>query len=1165
MEELFGVPMRTYMGVLLAILVPTGVAIGFLAWRNPVFLKLGLRNIPRRRAQTILIIVGIMLSTIIISASFGTGDTISYSIRNEAIESLGTIDEIMTSTRASTDDSFGSSPYILEERFLQLQRDVSGIEGIDGLAPGIGEVVPALNPRTSLSEGKLRIAGVAPEYMDGFGTFKLTTGEEALLSDLSENEVYINERAVEELDAVDNDSILVFVAGQELVFKVKGQVSRGGLAGDSSTIIMPLERAQRVFNKPAQINNIVVSNRGDEFSGADLSEEVTRQLRVLVADRAVASQLKELLNKDAVLAEIRWRLDFTRGTLRSDISRTVTEIQRGTLSNQLVSLLADDRVSKQVLIALDNGSLEQTEKEAITLFAELGEFTVLDIKRQLLERADDEGSQVTTFFIIMGLFSITVGMLLIFLIFVMLAAARRSEMGMARAIGAKRRHLVQMFLFEGTAYALVSSAVGVLLGLAVSVVIVELANRIFADGGGGVTEGFQLTRHFEVHSMIVAYCLGMVITLGTVGVSAYRVSRLNIVAAVRGLPPPVNVAGKALRELVLAPGYVLLRPVRLAAQEGAGSFVVHPVKFLNYVFQILWAVVFSFPIAVVGTTFQVFWRAFKRGWLALLLGLAITWSGMAFDEAFLFRIGVSLVILGAGLILRTVLQTTSVRAEVLDRIVATSIGVVMLAFWVVPFEILRRVAGDLNAGPEMFFVSGISMVASAVWTVMYNSDLLLKVLTTLGGRSGGGRTGKFRAVLVTAVAYPMSSKFRTGLTLAMFALVMFTLIVMSILNTVFDVSMVDQETVTGGWAIESNVNLSSPILDIRQAIEDAPRLESEDFAAIGGYTTIHIEARQIGAEDQKWRDYAVRAADDEYLASTNHKFKLIADVYGPTDEDVWEAMREDPSLAVVETWVVPTRSRFNDSNVPFRLSGVYYEDDSMPPIPVEVRDPRSGALVQLTVIGVLHPLSDSFSEIALGMFTSRSLFDDALPSPIPITTYRFQLTPGVNAARTAKALEASFQHHGLEAEGLEALVEERASAQRAFFHLFTGFMGMGLLVGIAALGVVSLRAVVERRQQIGVLRAIGYRRWMVQLSFLMESSFVVLLGTGIGVALGTVISYNIVNDVRENDGIESLRFVFPWVQIAVIVAIAYVFSLVATFLPARQASQIYPAEALRYE
>ena len=61
----------------------------------------------------------------------------------------------------------------------------------------------------------------------------------------------------------------------------------------------------------------------------------------------------------------------------------------------------------------------------------------------------------------MSFFSIAVGVLLIFLIFVMLAAERRAEMGMSRAVGLKRRHLTQMFLFEGTAYTLAASVVGV--------------------------------------------------------------------------------------------------------------------------------------------------------------------------------------------------------------------------------------------------------------------------------------------------------------------------------------------------------------------------------------------------------------------------------------------------------------------------------------------------------------------------------------------------------------------------------------------------------------------------------------------------------------------------------------------------------------------------------
>ena len=93
-----------------------------------------------------------------------------------------------------------------------------------------------------------------------------------------------------------------------------------------------------------------------------------------------------------------------------------------------------------------------------------------------------------------------------------------------------------------------------------------------------------------------------------------------------------------------------------------------------------------------------------------------------------------------------------------------------------------------------FSSPGVTMVALAVWTVMYNADVLLRILTVLTSRIGG-----FRPVLVTAVAYPMSAKFRTGLTLAMFALVIFTLIVMSILTEAFGGSNEQIEAATGGW------------------------------------------------------------------------------------------------------------------------------------------------------------------------------------------------------------------------------------------------------------------------------------------------------------------------------------------------------------------------------
>ena len=162
-------------------------------------------------------------------------------------------------------------------------------------------------------------------------------------------------------------------------------------------------------------------------------------------------------------------------------------------------------------------------------------------------------------------------------------------------------------------------------------------------------------------------------------------------------------------------------------------------------------------------------------------------------------------------------------------------------------------------------------------------------------------------------------------------------------------------------------------------------------------------------------------------------------------------------------------------------------------------------------------------------------------------------------------MEASFREFGMETEVLEDEINRAVDGIRAFYYLLIGFMGLGLVVGIVGLGVISTRAVVERRQQIGVLRAIGYRRRMVQLSFLLESSFVALLGIVIGVVLGATLSYNAIQDIRTEEGLDTLRWSVPWVQIAIIVVVAYLFSLLATYLPARQASRTYPAEALRYE
>ena len=119
------------------------------------------------------------------------------------------------------------------------------------------------------------------------------------------------------------------------------------------------------------------------------------------------------------------------------------------------------------------------------------------------------------------------------------------------------------------------------------------------------------------------------------------------------------------------------------------------------------------------------------------------------------------------------------------------------------------------------------------------------------------------------------------------------------------------------------------------------------------------------------------------------------------------------------------------------------------------------------------------------------------------------------------------------------------------------------LLGVAALAITGTRAVVERRQQIGMLRALGCKRRLIQGAFLCESFFVGVAGSLSGVFLGLILSNNIfaVNFFEQFH--TGLTFSIPWAELGLIVAIALLASLLAALLPAWQAGRVTPIDALR--
>jgi len=1160
MNSLFGISMDTILVITLTLFLLMTAVVAALGLRNRLLLKMGLRNIPRRRAQTTLIIVGLMLSTVIITSAFGTGDTVSYSIHSLSVTNLGGVDETVTGAAEGglgfaaqgSGAGSGGADYFAASTAGRVGNNSVVRANTDGVVGVVAQSVPLKDLTTRQTKANTVLLGVPPDYPTA-AFYPLTAGSGAAagLGALGAGEAYINDQAAHALGAHGGDHLTVYIANRPVSLVVRDILRNTGLAtggllsgGQSAApaVLLPLDRLQRLTGRTGQITTVLISNRGDAIGGAGLSGKVADAARAQLVNPAAATAARDVLASARGQAALRALERTAEVKSSSDTLVKVRDLRaqatRPGTSERLKSLLADPVVS---------GALRGVKDPAVvaplsTALISLSTYSVQTLKSDGLTSADQIGSVFSTLFIVFGLFSIAAGIMLIFLIFVMLAAERRAEMGMARAIGTKRRHLIEQFLFEGYAYDLGAAIVGVLLGMGVGLGMVSIMAGLFGAGG------FDLQSHIELRSVVVAFCLGAIVTFLTVSFSAWRVSRLNVVAAIRDLPDDLHVDGSLRASLVRS----LKGLTRLSIPKGV---------FFALILLILFALLKNPVVAALATAILYLLWSFRPAWVALsargplllLLGAALLALGISTKQSSFFGFGASLLLIGAAMLLRWVLGGLRVPDRVRNRIGYSLAGLALVVYWLLPFDAIRK---DLSGGIEMFFVSGMMLVLGGVWTVMYNSDLLLGGLLLLFGRIGSSAP-----VLRMAVTYPLQQRLRTGLTLSMFSMVIFTLMVVSVLTGTFSGQSLNLDRDRGGYDVYGATSPANPVRDVAARVKADRSLQGRVTAA-GGIGQLPVGLRQPGQKDQTWQSYRANVADDAYLATTSFTLHGRASGYN-SDAAVWGALRAHPGYAVVDGDIVPSKNGGRGGGRGFQLAGFHYEDKGFRAARLQMRDVRTGAVIPLTVIGVLDRNSTNSTDVTYGVYTGQSTLAAAHDRPVAPTQLFFRVTQGRDVHQTALAIGAAFLPNGLDVVEAQAEYNTNQALNVGLNNLLEGFMGLGLVVGIAALGVVATRAVVERRQQIGMMSAIGFKRRMVQTTFLVESSFVAILGTALGVVLGLVLARNLVASfAKSNPGIS---LVVPWTQIGVIVLIAYLASLLTTYLPGWQASRVYPAEALRYE
>jgi putative ABC transport system permease protein len=230
--------------------------------------------------------------------------------------------------------------------------------------------------------------------------------------------------------------------------------------------------------------------------------------------------------------------------------------------------------------------------------------------------------------------------------------------------------------------------------------------------------------------------------------------------------------------------------------------------------------------------------------------------------------------------------------------------------------------------------------------------------------------------------------------------------------------------------------------------------------------------------------------------------------------------------------------------------------------------------VWLRVVGVLADRDlgkDKFEGVALGVESDRIFI------PLASTLARFRFPPiedeidrfmlGLKdpeqLAAGARVLSAVLdQRHGGVADYTlivpQQLYRQNQKTQQIFSIVMSAIAGVSLLVGGIGIMNIMLANVLERRREIGLLRALGARRRDIIERFLREAVVICASGATIGLLFGTALAYLIA-------AFAGWQVAWPALLILVSTLLCALIGMTFAVYPARQAAQLDPITAIRAE
>lgn len=236
--------------------------------------------------------------------------------------------------------------------------------------------------------------------------------------------------------------------------------------------------------------------------------------------------------------------------------------------------------------------------------------------------------------------------------------------------------------------------------------------------------------------------------------------------------------------------------------------------------------------------------------------------------------------------------------------------------------------------------------------------------------------------------------------------------------------------------------------------------------------------------------------------------------------------------------------------------------------PVRVGDEIVVKSKRLRVKGIIGAMGEQTHDNAI--FLSLDVLFDITGSARMVRNASVKVLPGADIELIARQIR--FQLSGQETvQDFTVLTPGKATRLIGdvllIVELFLVIMAlMSLIVGAVGIMNTMFTSVLERTKQIGIMKAVGASSDTILSLFLIESGFIGLIGGLSGIVFGLFVAF-LIGWLTPQFGVSGL-FSFASVDyygLLAVLIVTFITGVVAGILPARRASRMEPAEALRYE